>query len=588
MELVNKAIEEVRSQVEREKRKLSRIGDEPYNPTESASLSSSDVAKSRAAGLHLAYDPGSYQITSGGYNLTPGCSKYTLDSDIQGHNSNSMEYVPTSLKRSLAQTQVLQPPSPPPSPKYSKNTPFKYTVDKSKPSTDMEYDPLSNYSAGITAKSKKDEGASIKTDYSKACTASGTVLSNEGSALKKPLPPSLDTKKYTISDSDGESSGTEYRPTSLSSLQQKKANGSAKEAFRKDVTESLQCALTQNIKEDSGIQEIVKHKDFSDKRKVADPTSHGKSSKSETVHKPEKETGKSSGQKSSSVSKDKGPMKNSNQVCAKKENKSHGTVENSKNSTKVKASDKVQRESRDEKRSDGKIKTMEKTKTDSSKQDKEAPERKKLKTSDRGKEHSKPKDRQHKNGKLDRKREKDVKKTSKPSCSSSKASSANTKDKVKQNTSSSHEKKLGNKKQSLSLSHADLFGDESPDEAEPIALDGVDDDDDVEEVLVRKSADAVKRGCLNKRKAVERSPSSSEDDLSMECSKTSWERADGAEMDFSRFQDDLDFDSDPMEECLRIFNESKHVKKEDKGRQAKQVLVLLSSKRLFIYQVRVY
>ncbi|XP_017276074.1 RNA exonuclease 1 homolog [Kryptolebias marmoratus] len=580
LELVNKAIEEVRSEVEREKRKLSRIGDEPYSPTESASLSSSDVTKSRAAGLHLAYDPGSYQITSGGYNLTPGCSKYTLDSDIKGHNSSSMEYVPTLLKRPVSQTQLLKPSSPPPSPKYSNSTSFKYTVDNSRPSTDMEYDPLSNYSAGITAKSKRDESASVKTDYSKASTLSGTVLSDEGcgAALKKPPQPNLNTKKYTISDSDGESSGTEYRPTSLSSLQQKKANiGSAKDAFRKDRTESMQGALTlkkrEDVSEDSDIQESVKQKDIPEKKKVADPASHGKSSKSEKVHKTEKEVCKSSSQKGSSscISKDKGSVKNSNQDCAKKENKSHGKKDDSKNTAKVKASDKVQREGREEKRSDGKIKTAEKTKRDSSKQDKDAPESKKLKTSDKEKEHSKHKDRQHKNGKLDSKKEKEVKKMSKHSSSSGKSSSANSKDKVKQNTSSSHETKLGSKKQSLTLSHADLFGDESPEEAEPIAVDY---DDDAEEVLVRKSADALKRGRLNKRKASERSPSSSEDDddHSVESSKTSWDRADGAGIDFSRFQDDLDFDSDPMEECLRIFNESKDVKKEDKGRQAKQPL----------------
>lgn len=586
LEMVNKAIEEVRSEVEREKKKLSRIGDEPYSPTESGSLSSSDVTRSRAAGLHLAYDPGSYQITSGGYNLTPGCSKYTLDSDVQGHNSNSMEYVPTSLKRPLSQADVLQPPSPPPSPKYSKSRSLKYTVDNTRPSTDMEYDPLSNYSAGIAAKSRKDEVSAVKTDYSKACTLSGAASSDEGcaAASRKPLKPSHDAKKYTISDSDGESSGMEYRPTSLSSLQQKKAGtGSAKDAFRKDRTEHVLSASTQkrkeDVEEDSSVQESGKHKDVPERKKSADPTGHEKSSKSERVRKAEKEVGKSSSQKSSSssISKDKVSIKNSNQDCLKKENKSHGKKDDCRNTAKIKASDKVQRGGGDEKRSDGKIKTAEKTKRESSKPGKDAPESKKLKTSDRerDKEHSKHKDRPHKNGKLDSNREKDVKKVSKHSSSSSKGTSANNKDKVKQNSSLSLEKRLEKKKQSLSLSHADLFGDESPDEAEPFVEE--DDDDDAEEVLVRKSADALKRGRLNKRKASERSQSSSEDedDRSVESNKTSWERADGTDIDFSRFQDDLDFDSDPMEECLRIFNESKDVKKEDKGRQAKQVPALL-------------
>lgn len=188
---------------------------------------------------------------------------------------------------------------------------------------------------------------------------------------------------------------------------------------------------------------------------------------------------------------------------------------------------------------------------------------------------SKYKDRPNKNGKLDSsKREKDVKKISK-SGSSSASSSKNSKDKVKQN-SSSNGKRLEDKRRSLSLSHADLFGDESPEEAEPIDVD--DDDEEPEEVLVRKSADALKRGRLNKRKASELTPSSSEDegDHGEEGSVAGKDVVDDIGIDFSSFQDDLDFDSDPMEECLRIFNESKDVKREDKGRQAKQVSLFLS------------
>ncbi|GLD49799.1 RNA exonuclease 1 homolog isoform X1 [Lates japonicus] len=345
LELVNKAIEEVRSEVEREKRKLSRIGDEPYDPSKSSSVSSSGAVKSKTAASHMAYDPGSYQITSGGYNPTPGCSKYTLDSDNQGNNSNSMEYVPTAVKKPPNRTHAHQLPSPPPSPKYSNSaysSKCKYTVDNSRPSTDMEYDPLSNYSAGIAAKSKRVEGAQgVKTDGSKTHKPPMSDLSDEEYvvAVKKPRQQSIDTQKYTFSDSDGESSGTEYRPTSLSNLQQRKGNtGSA---------------------------------------------------------------------------------------------------------------------------------------------------------------------------------------------------------------------------------------DESPDEAEPME---VDDDDDADEVLVRKSADALKRGRLNKRKASELTPSSSDDegDCGMVGSSTGKDEVNDIGIDLSGFQDDLDFDSDPMEECLRIFNESKDVKREDKGRQIKQ------------------
>ncbi|KAK1897145.1 RNA exonuclease 1 like [Dissostichus eleginoides] len=141
LDLVNKAIEEVRSEVEREKRKLSRIGDEP--PKYSTSTSS------------------------------PKC---------------------------------------------------KYTLDNLKPTTDMEYDPMSNYSSGIAAKSKRPEKTqAVKMGQRKTHKQSEMSDEEYVVAVKKPRP-SIDSKKYIISDSDEESSGTEYRPTSLSNVQQRKGN----------------------------------------------------------------------------------------------------------------------------------------------------------------------------------------------------------------------------------------------------------------------------------------------------------------------------------------------------------------------------
>ncbi len=596
LEMVNRAIEEVRSEVEREKRKLSRIGDEPYDPSESTTLSSSDAVKSKTPPSHMAYDPGSYQMTSEGYNPTPGCSKYTLDSGPQGNSCNSMEYVPTSVRKPSSRTHTHQLPSPPPSPKYSNSTSSskcKYTVDNSRPSTDMEYDPLSNYAAGIAAKSKRDQGAeAVKTNVRKTHKLPRSDMLDEecGVAVKKPQQQSVDSRKYTFSDSDGESSGTEYRPTSLSNVQQKKGNsGAFWDSVGKDGkerTENMLNTLTERNNEDragdSDVQDDIKQKDSLEKKKVVTQTTHGKSSKSAKVHKLEKEVKKATGSKSASgSSKDKGSIKSSHQDSAKKENKSHGKRDDSKNMLKVKTSDKIQRECGDGKRSDGKIKVVEKVKTDSGKRAKDtengARESKKPKLSDKEKELSKHKERQHKNGKLDSsKREKDFKKISKSysssmSSSNSKGSSVSSKDKVKQNIRSSNGKRLEDKRRSLTLSHADLFGDESPEEAEPMEVD--DEDEESEEMLVRKSADALKRGRVNKRKASELTPSSSddEDDRGAEGSRAGMDEVDGVGIDFSSFQDDLDFDSDPMEECLRIFNESKDVKREDKGRQAKQV-----------------
>ncbi|XP_065774603.1 RNA exonuclease 1 homolog isoform X2 [Muntiacus reevesi] len=44
----------------------------------------------------------------------------------------------------------------------------------------------------------------------------------------------------------------------------------------------------------------------------------------------------------------------------------------------------------------------------------------------------------------------------------------------------------------------------------------------------------------------------------------------GSDVDYSALEKEVDFDSDPMEECLRIFNESTAIKTEDKGRLARQ------------------
>ncbi|XP_015250477.1 PREDICTED: RNA exonuclease 1 homolog isoform X1 [Cyprinodon variegatus] len=568
LEMVNRAIEEVRSEVERERQRLSRMGDEPYSPTEKTCSPSPEAVKSQPPTSHLAYDPGSYRITSGGYEPTPGCSKYTLDSDDQGHNSNSMEYVPTSMKKPQSRTQI---PSPPQSPKYMNSTSSakcKYTLDNSKPSTDMEYDPLSNYTAGIAVKTKKEEGSHPgKTDHK---THKLTGTDNPDCVGKKPQLTSIDLKKYTISDSDGESSGTEYRPTSLSNLQQRKANiMSAREALEneaKDRSKSIKGALTQRNKEelsqDLDSQEKNKQKEKVQKKKVGDQSVGSKSSKHEKTQTTDKNMKTSLGVKSSSGSssctKDKGSVKNCKQDSAKKENKSQ-KKDDGKNRVKVKASLQVQREGRDEKKCDGKNKTVEKVKRDLSQQDRDVRESKKQKTSEREKEKDQSK---HRNGKLDgSQKEKDIKK-SKSSSGSCKGSSA----KVKQNTSLSKKKP---EDKSLSLSHSDLFGDESPEEAEPMEADY---DEESEEDLVRKSAAALKRGRLNKRKASERTPSSSEDeaDRHLERSESTWEEPDSVRVDFSVFQDDLDFESDPMEECLRIFNESNDVKKEDKGRQGKQ------------------
>ncbi|KAG7279407.1 hypothetical protein CRUP_024226, partial [Coryphaenoides rupestris] len=480
LELVNQAIKEVQNEVEQEKRKLSRIGDDEYEPTSKTDSSSLEAAKKpspKAAASHLAYDPGSYQMTSSEYNPTP-CN------------------------------------------------------------------------------------------------------------------------------TDEESSGTEYRPTSLNRLQRRgsssgvTAGNTAGNAGRKDTAKSPLTSPPPRGGEEGKLavesdgQKPCRQKDNVENERLAVKPGHSKNGKSDKVLKAEKAIkvvgGKvgsgDNGAKEKSVAKRPSSecVKTNGQSQRKKEDKSKGVKE---------SSHKVPRELKEEKKNVGKSQSAEtRVKGDSSKERATGRENggggesKKAKLSDKEKELSRPKDHQHKNGKQEvGKRANDVSKNSKNSSSSggsskSTSNSGNSKSssggsKATKNTGHPLQaKKVKDKRRTPSLSHADLFGDESPEEAEAMSEEEEEEDDDEgDEVLVRKSADALKRYRVIKQPAPPKAqPSSSgEEDEGLSIAGGQAEM-DYCGVDLSFLQEDMDFDSDPMEECLRIFNESKDVRKEDKGRQAKQ------------------
>ncbi|XP_029939486.1 RNA exonuclease 1 homolog [Salarias fasciatus] len=501
LDMVNKAIEEVRFEMERDKRKLSRIGDEPYDPSQSALASLVGSAESRAAGSHLAYDPGSYKITTAGYNPTPSCSKYTMDSNTQGYDS-------------------------------------------------MEYDPMSNYSTRVLGKNKRDmRSHHVKSKNQKTLNSPQTDPFDDCVvAAKSSLP------QYTallIPVSSDESSDTAYQPSSLNNCQLRKSSGSVAEICkmeRKELTESPSNALMQRNNGDLDTQDNLKQVASVEKKKMENQLTYKTSGKHEKLHHSKKRVQKLSDSKvsSSSSSEDSKTKWTSNKDSMKKENKSHVKGEDQKNTVKVGTYD-VKREGRDTKGTEDKVQKPKKVKTNG-KRDRDT-ENDVIK-SKKIKEHHKDKD---KNGKLESgKRRKVEKKFSKGSLSS--GTLATSKD-IQKQSSSSAVRRLN--KKSLSLSHADLFGDESPDESDPIM-----DVDNAKEVLEGQSPRATKR--LNKSTAAKRTQSSSEDKGHI-----------GSDFDNSVFDtgflmEDLDFTSDPIEECLRIFNESNDVKREDKGRQAKQ------------------
>ncbi|XP_007952760.1 RNA exonuclease 1 homolog [Orycteropus afer afer] len=115
------------------------------------------------------------------------------------------------------------------------------------------------------------------------------------------------------------------------------------------------------------------------------------------------------------------------------------------------------------------------------------------------------------------------------------------------------------------LSHADLFGDESADEDEgaprawPPALPGLSSDSDSDSSL----SEAQEQGPPKRLQAAPPPPAAL-------ASPSSSSSSSGEDIDYAALEKEVEFDSDPMEECLRIFNESTNVKTEDKGRLARQ------------------
>ncbi|XP_058138139.1 RNA exonuclease 1 homolog isoform X2 [Dasypus novemcinctus] len=116
------------------------------------------------------------------------------------------------------------------------------------------------------------------------------------------------------------------------------------------------------------------------------------------------------------------------------------------------------------------------------------------------------------------------------------------------------------------LSHADLFGDESEDEGpgpgargRPPALPSLSSDSDSDSSLSLPG----EQGPPSRPKAAPPGPTPPSPSPSSSSSEA-------GDVDYAALEKEVDFDSDPMEECLRIFNESTSVKTEHKGRLARQ------------------
>ncbi|NXX61980.1 REXO1 exonuclease, partial [Scopus umbretta] len=560
LELVNKAIEAVKNEVEREQKKYEELLEttKEFSASEASSLISNTPVS--AAGTQndsftsLEYNPGSYNFNNNSdYNPTPlaaasRSSKYTLDTSRS--KGNSLEYVPKAVVQNK---------------KYSSTvTNNKYVIDDSKPSTDLEYDPLSNYSARLLSKATTKEPKGSKR---------GRVSSYEESyspSRKKLCEVPDDDEVYARFSSSEDEADVEYKPNSVSSQSKAGSESESNDGLsNKEQSTKLDDFASQDSKEAAaryGMEDLPSSqknlaKNLADKNaKAAKLCSSKNDQETENKNKDSKDKTK---RKKSDVSKtpalsevgkkEKSKNTEKDKVLKKEEKlKTKNEEKNCKDkSVKVKTDGNLKKpEKQKSEKVDGLKKEKSKSASSSSGKSKSEGVIKGSSTEKLGssKKDSKLKTADVKNGKETCDRKNKEKGTKTPAQERKK----------KVSSTERGDPKKGRKQQSLS--HVDLFGDESGDDDDkgrplPSTLLDVSSDSDGDDCgsdseSENEGTKKVKRSKLSKSS----SSSSTSDDI-----------------DYSILEKDLDFESDPMEECLRIFNESTDVKTEDKGRLGKQL-----------------
>ncbi|KFO84889.1 RNA exonuclease 1, partial [Buceros rhinoceros silvestris] len=538
LELVNKAIEAVKNEVEREQKKYEELLEttKEFSASEASSLISNTPASAAGAQndsfTSLEYNPGSYNFNNNSdYNPTPlgaasRSSKYTLDTSRA--KGSALEYVPKAVIQNR---------------KYSSTvTNTKYVIDDSKPSTDLEYDPLSNYSARLLGKAatkgyKRGRVPSYEDPYSPS--------------RKKLCEVPDDYEVCARFSSSEDEADVDYKPTSVSSQSKAGSESESSDGLpAKEQSSKLDDFASPESKE-GAVQYSVEDLPSSQKNLAKNlPDKNAKAAKScsgkndQEMENKSKDSKDKTKRKKSDVGKTPGLGEGGKKEKSK--NTERDKVLKKEEKLKPKNEEKNCKDKGSKVKTDGNGKKPEKQNSGKSKSEgvkgssteKVGSSRKesKLKRADmkNGKETSghKNKERGTKSPALERKKEK-VSSTEK------------------------RDAKKGRKQQSLS--HADLFGDESGDDDDkgrPLSstLLDVSSDSDVDDSGSDSESEdegpkKVKRSKLSKSS----SSSSTSDDI-----------------DYSILEKDLDFESDPMEECLRIFNESTDVKTEDKGRLGKQ------------------
>ncbi|NWX48610.1 REXO1 exonuclease, partial [Steatornis caripensis] len=561
LELVNKAIEAVKNEVEREQKKYEELLEttKEFSASEASSLiSNTPVA---AAGTQndsftsLEYNPGSYNFNNNSdYNPTPlaaasRSSKYTLDTSRS--KGNSLEYVPKAVVQNK---------------KYSSSvTNNKYVIDDSKPSTDLEYDPLSNYSARLLSKATTKEPKGSKR---------GRLSSYEESyspSRKKLCEVPDDYEVYARFSSSEDEADVEYKPTSVSSQSKAGSESESNDGLsNKEQSTKLDDSASQDSKAAAaqyGMEDLPSSqknlaKNLPGKNAKATKLCSGKND--QEVENKNKDSKDKTKRKKSDVSKTPGLSEVGKKEKSK--NTEKDKVLKKEEKLKAKNEEKNCKDKSIKVKTDGNLKKPEKQKSE--KVDGLKKEKSKSASSSSGKSKSEDVSKGSATEKLGSSKKDsklkaaDLKNGKETSGHKNKEKGTKTpaleRKKEKVGSTEKGAPKKGRKQQSLS--HVDLFGDESGDDDDkgrplPSTLLNVSSDSDGDDCgsdseSENEGAKKVKRSKLSKSS----SSSSTSDDI-----------------DYSILEKDLDFESDPMEECLRIFNESTDVKTEDKGRLGKQL-----------------
>uniref|UniRef100_A0A6I8P484 RNA exonuclease 1 homolog n=1 Tax=Ornithorhynchus anatinus TaxID=9258 RepID=A0A6I8P484_ORNAN len=520
LELVNKAIEVVRNEVEREQKKYEELleNTKEYNTSEaSPSISKSPtgtagpIIDSLAGSLE--YNPGSYCLNNTDYHPTPlaavnNSNKYTLDSSDKSKSKGSaLEYVPKA---------VAQPR------KYSQTVPnSKYVIDNSKPLTDLEYDPLSNYSARLLSKTNTKDRKGTKRRRGSSQDECDPL------ALKKHCD---DLSGY---ETDAKFSDSEEEPSPVSQLKSR----IGLESVTNDGLSTKGKHSKPEAANSCGKKEMAVQYDMEDLQRTCKNLGQD----------PPERTVKATKMPSRTNEKE-GNGNKGNKMKIKKPDysrtSSHKNRMNRKEKCKILEKDKASKE---------KTKTKHEKSTNKPKLNSEKSKNDNLNTEKR----------------VISKKVSSLKAAgtkSRKSASSSKfvgdkggkAPGYGRPEEGKANSLKESSRGKSSRKK-WPLSHVDLFGDESGDEDERTSQ-------SMPAVLANTRSDS----------GGDEGDWSSQSDEGIKHPKRSWPSASSSssmtsdDIDYSILEKDLDYDSDPMEECLRIFNESTDVKTEDKGRLGKQ------------------